>query len=386
CAWTVIKYLRVIDKSETTNKRERFGLTPFYTVASGTFYAGWIIHYIPFFFMDRRLYLHHYLPAMYFSILLMMSRIDRTWQTWSKKFRYTAGILFVAATIVSWLSLSPLAYGTDFSSRANCETARSIGGWEFVCRRQNLPLARPQAATPKIILEKASDYEQHAEDVNQLGSRSLAKTEYDGDNEVEIHHYAEFMEDDDDDDEEDSDDNHEHNHEGPFNEDESQHYRHFHFHHPSEHPGVPEQPISPLQFDPENVDLSEKVISTAQVRMRNILEEERRIAERQALERKHSDLKEQLQAHEEEMQRKLEQQEQEWEQQDEIQKRRRDESELRERKIQEQQERAVQDWEQNESENSERPDRTAAQVQHEYASQEERKLVKSEHVERFKQE
>ncbi|KAK3807620.1 MAG: hypothetical protein J3Q66DRAFT_82234 [Benniella sp.] len=55
-----------------------------------------MIHYLPFFFMNRQLYLHHYLPSLYFSILLLVSQIDRTWQNWTKKYRYTAGVLLVA--------------------------------------------------------------------------------------------------------------------------------------------------------------------------------------------------------------------------------------------------------------------------------------------------
>lgn len=35
------------------------------------FFLGWVLHYAPFFLMDRILFLHHYLPALVFSILLV---------------------------------------------------------------------------------------------------------------------------------------------------------------------------------------------------------------------------------------------------------------------------------------------------------------------------
>ncbi|KAI8599916.1 Dolichyl-phosphate-mannose-protein mannosyltransferase-domain-containing protein, partial [Dissophora ornata] len=124
CVWSVIKYLK--GKDETKFERDRF-------VASGTFYAGWAIHYIPFFFMSRQVFLHHYLPALYFSILLLVSRLDRTWQRWPARLRYLTGIALMAAVMVSWYSFAPFAYGTDFGSRAKCERLRTMGGWTFTC-------------------------------------------------------------------------------------------------------------------------------------------------------------------------------------------------------------------------------------------------------------
>ena len=182
--------------------------------------------------MNRQLYLHHYLPALYFSILLLVSRMDRTWQRWSKKVRYTAGLLFIAAIVLSWQSLSPLAYGTDFSSRSKCEKVRSLGGWEFVCQRQNLAWARPQSA--KIVVEKRSDHEQHeaqeeAEN-SQFYYRDPALEDQEGDG------HESPMEGDDDHDHEHEGDGDEGedevDHAGPFNMDESAHYEHEHFHHP----------------------------------------------------------------------------------------------------------------------------------------------------------
>ncbi|KAF9098564.1 hypothetical protein BGX23_005867 [Mortierella sp. AD031] len=78
CVWSIVKFLK--GKQDTKVERDRFGITPFYAVASGTFYAGWAIHYPPFFFMTRQVSLHHYLPSFYFSILLLVSRLDRTLQ------------------------------------------------------------------------------------------------------------------------------------------------------------------------------------------------------------------------------------------------------------------------------------------------------------------
>ncbi len=33
--------------------------------------AGFLFHYVPFFFYDRTLFLHHYLPAYVFKLMLL---------------------------------------------------------------------------------------------------------------------------------------------------------------------------------------------------------------------------------------------------------------------------------------------------------------------------
>ncbi|KAG0052078.1 hypothetical protein BGZ83_003011 [Gryganskiella cystojenkinii] len=232
CLWSVYKYIS--SKSDNMTERDRFGLTPFYAVASGTFYIGWAIHYFPFFFMHRQLYLHHYLPALYFSILLLVSRIDKTWQRWSKKWRYTTGLFFVLAILLSWHGLSPLAYGTDFSSRAKCEKVRSLGGWEFVCQRQNLAWARPQSA--RIVVEKRSDHEQHEVQEEAENSKFYYQDPTVVDNDDDTHgDHDDYGDDHDYEKGLTGSDTHEREQAGPYNLDESAHYEHEHFHHPQGH-------------------------------------------------------------------------------------------------------------------------------------------------------
>ena len=40
------------------------------------FSAGFFLHYLPFFLMSRQLFIHHYLPALYFSILVLGGVFD----------------------------------------------------------------------------------------------------------------------------------------------------------------------------------------------------------------------------------------------------------------------------------------------------------------------
>ncbi|XP_070581898.1 protein O-mannosyl-transferase 1-like isoform X2 [Ptychodera flava] len=42
-----------------------------YIVSGVLLFGGWFLHYIPFFVLDRTLFLHHYLPALLFEIMLL---------------------------------------------------------------------------------------------------------------------------------------------------------------------------------------------------------------------------------------------------------------------------------------------------------------------------
>ncbi|KAG0282398.1 hypothetical protein BGZ96_000525, partial [Linnemannia gamsii] len=378
CFWSVLGSLRGKSRNQQYQPRARFGLTPFYTIAPGTFCAGWFIHYAPYFFISSssttlgsQLYLHNYLPSLYFSILLLTARLDRTWQSWSsRKLRYTTGFILVLAMVLSWYSLSPLVYGTDFSSRQACEQARSVGGWEFVCKRQNLPLARPQDAIAKIVVERRVDHEEHEEKEEvensqfyyqaPLPSDTLSAPghrEHKHDHDHAGHNHAGH-------DHDGRDEGEEHDHEGPFNEDEREHYDHEHFHHPPGHqhpdddhhgnhhhghghaihnPATEHHHDHPQQADPSSQTLSEvqaangadfdkkqsakhermeKMFAAAVKNASNVLhQKEKLVAEKLALQARQRELDEQLRIQEhQEMEQQLElerQQAQEYKQKEE---------------------------------------------------------------------
>jgi hypothetical protein len=120
--------------------------------------------------------------------------------------------------------------------------------------------------------------------------------------------------------------------EGPYNESESEHYNHEHFHHPQglhhepgesdysqeheyhdevkEHQGQPHGsqgqgslPTTTLlqQVNPAHMDRAKKMMAAAEARARDILEKERLLAEKLALEAKERELEGRLRAHEQEL-------------------------------------------------------------------------------------
>ncbi|KAJ1674633.1 Protein O-mannosyltransferase 2 [Spiromyces aspiralis] len=47
-----------------------------YLDGSKLLWMGWALHYLPFFLMGRVTYIHHYLPALYFALLLLAYELD----------------------------------------------------------------------------------------------------------------------------------------------------------------------------------------------------------------------------------------------------------------------------------------------------------------------
>ncbi|KAI8142811.1 glycosyltransferase family 39 protein [Fennellomyces sp. T-0311] len=87
-----------------------------------TLFAGWFLHYVPFFIMGRVTYLHHYFPALYFSILMVPFLLDHfTTGASTSRRAVVFGIVFVAV-VASFIHFSPIAFGmrgpaTQYSSR-----------------------------------------------------------------------------------------------------------------------------------------------------------------------------------------------------------------------------------------------------------------------------
>ncbi|KAL2913659.1 hypothetical protein HK105_206819 [Polyrhizophydium stewartii] len=110
--------------------------------AAWFFFLGWALHYLPFFIMHRQLFLHHYLPALYFSILLLGALFEVVTLKLRRYGQLIAAIAFGAAAIWTFLMFSPLSYGYEVS-RSRCESLKWRSAWDFDCSRS------PAASDPE---------------------------------------------------------------------------------------------------------------------------------------------------------------------------------------------------------------------------------------------
>ncbi|KAJ7982867.1 glycosyltransferase family 39 protein [Mycena polygramma] len=103
-----------------------------YDSVCGFLFLGWFLHYFPFYLMARQLFLHHYLPALYFAILLLASVFDLVTSTLRPRVRLQiAGVLVILA-VWNFMYLSPLAYGNQWT-KSKCHSAKWLKTWDFSC-------------------------------------------------------------------------------------------------------------------------------------------------------------------------------------------------------------------------------------------------------------
>ncbi|SPO31467.1 related to dolichyl-phosphate-mannose-protein mannosyltransferase [Ustilago trichophora] len=104
----------------------------FYDQTCGFLALGWGLHYLPFFLMNRQLFLHHYLPALYFSILILAVVFDFAISTLRPRFRLGVGMVVTVVVVAGFLRYTPITYGGEWTLQA-CQKARWRKGWDFNC-------------------------------------------------------------------------------------------------------------------------------------------------------------------------------------------------------------------------------------------------------------
>ncbi|CAK9437536.1 uncharacterized protein LODBEIA_P19140 [Lodderomyces beijingensis] len=96
---------------------------------SSVYLLGWLLHFIPYVYMERNLYLHHYLPALVFAILNLGEYVQ--YQN-NKYIRAGLVCAITGAVAYCFMSFIPLVYGSGWTV-SECEAHRWFPGWNFNC-------------------------------------------------------------------------------------------------------------------------------------------------------------------------------------------------------------------------------------------------------------
>lgn len=83
--------------------------------------GGFLFHYIPFFFVGRVLYLHHYFPALFYATLNLSYIL--------KNISFRLNVVFVVSSLIIYYLYSPLTYG--FADMEKVKYLRVIKSWDF---------------------------------------------------------------------------------------------------------------------------------------------------------------------------------------------------------------------------------------------------------------
>ena len=93
----------------------------------------WFFHFVPFFGMHRQLFLHHYLPALYFSVLLLGLLLDSGLaRVRSQRARQVGLGVLVVASVYAFVRFAPLGYGLAMT-RSQCMKLKWRSRWDFDC-------------------------------------------------------------------------------------------------------------------------------------------------------------------------------------------------------------------------------------------------------------
>lgn len=91
---------------------------------------GWALHYLPFYLMSRQLFLHHYFPALWYSILLSCGAFDLITSSLRPRVRLYSAAAILLLAIATFAHFSPLSYGLEWT-KSKCESSKWVKTWDF---------------------------------------------------------------------------------------------------------------------------------------------------------------------------------------------------------------------------------------------------------------
>lgn len=80
--------------------------------------------------MQRQLFLHHYLPSLWFAIMCFSAAFDYATSTVRPRVKLQAGAVVLVLAIWAYAYFAPLAYGAPWT-RGKCERAKWLKSWDF---------------------------------------------------------------------------------------------------------------------------------------------------------------------------------------------------------------------------------------------------------------
>ncbi|KAI9286922.1 glycosyltransferase family 39 protein [Umbelopsis sp. AD052] len=108
-------------------------LMEFYCRSTNFFTAAWLLHWLPFFTMKRQLFLHHYMPSLYFAILIFVVAFEYSTKHLSSKYRNSVAAAIAITYLYIFWRFSAITYGFDWTNKS-CNDNRLRSTWDFNCQ------------------------------------------------------------------------------------------------------------------------------------------------------------------------------------------------------------------------------------------------------------
>jgi dolichyl-phosphate-mannose-protein mannosyltransferase len=88
------------------------------------------LHYLPFYVMGRSLFLHHYLPALLYSIMLCANVFDFALRRENETVKNIFLGILVSAFTYGFYLFSPFVYGTELTPE-QVSDRKWLSTWDF---------------------------------------------------------------------------------------------------------------------------------------------------------------------------------------------------------------------------------------------------------------
>uniref|UniRef100_A0A8D2J5L5 Protein O-mannosyl-transferase 1 n=1 Tax=Varanus komodoensis TaxID=61221 RepID=A0A8D2J5L5_VARKO len=114
-----------------------------WVLAGGLCLGGWAVNYLPFFLMEKTLFLYHYLPAVTFQMLLVPVVLQHTSDhlcrsRLSKSMHSAFVVAWLSAVYLAYRTFRPLTYGEPPLSKAELQALRWKDSWDILIRKRSL--------------------------------------------------------------------------------------------------------------------------------------------------------------------------------------------------------------------------------------------------------
>lgn len=114
-----------------------------FLLAGELFLAGYLIHYLPYFFVERTMFLHNYLPAFLFKVLLLCFVVEHIDLVLRKVFANRMVTLLYRSLVGLWLlavlfvykRFLALSYGMTKLTAEEILDLRWKDTWDFILRK-----------------------------------------------------------------------------------------------------------------------------------------------------------------------------------------------------------------------------------------------------------
>src|SRR4051812_30105097 len=124
--------------------------------------------------MSRQLFLHHYMPALYLTILLFAVGFDLVTIRLPNTYRTGAALAMILIAIYVFSTFSPITYGLSWT-RGKCEQSKWLDTWDYDCYQF------PESKAAKIPEVRAPDAPANPKDDYKLMEGKVGSVEGDVD-------------------------------------------------------------------------------------------------------------------------------------------------------------------------------------------------------------